>query len=46
MTSLAGAFHTPRVSSFRAQIPAMWPLGGTVSIPPSRLSGFATLIHG
>ena len=28
MVSLAGAFHTPRVSSVRAQTPAMWPLGG------------------
>ena len=28
-TSLAGALWTPRVSSLRAQTPAMWPLGGT-----------------
>src|SRR6266508_5607802 len=46
MTSFAGAFQTPRVSSFRAQMPEMWPDGGTVTMPPLRLAGFATLIQG
>ena len=46
-TSLAGAFQTPRVSSVRAQMPAMWPLGGTrISVSPLVAAGLATLIHG
>ncbi len=47
MVSLAGAFHTPRVSSVRAQTPAMWPLGGmNTSASPLVPIGFSTLIHG
>ena len=44
MTSLAGALCTPRVSSLRPQMPAMWPLGGMKPISP--VAGFAVLIHG
>ena len=47
ITSLAGAFHTPRDSSVRAQIPAMCPLGGMVMTrSPLVAAGFATLIQG
>ena len=47
MVSLAGAFHTPRVSSVRAQTPAMWPDGGMrISELPLEPVGFSTLIHG
>src|SRR6266699_3743671 len=35
-TSFAGALCTPRVSSLRAQMPAMWPLGGTKFAWPAR----------
>jgi hypothetical protein len=41
---LAGALWTPRVSSLRAQIPAMCPDGGTNLAWPD--SGSKTLIHG
>ena len=43
-TSLAGALWTPRVSSLRPQMPAMWPLGGTKMFCP--LDGSKTLTHG
>src|SRR5437762_3409747 len=43
-TSLAGALCTPRVSSLRAQMPAMWPLGGTKFAWPA--SGSKNLTHG
>ena len=43
-TSLAGAFQTPRVSSVRAQMPAMWPHGGTmISVSPLVAAGFVDL---
>jgi len=45
-TSLAGAFQTPRVSSVRAQMPAMWPDGGTkISVSPLVAAGFAMLLR-
>ena len=44
ITSLAGALWTPRVSSLRAQMPAMWPHGGTKTFRP--VGGSMTLIHG
>ena len=45
--SLAGAFHTPRLSSVRAHSPATWPDGGTrISELPFDPVGFSTLIHG
>ena len=43
-TSLAGALCTPRVSSLRPQMPAMWPLGGTKMFLP--VAGSTTLTHG
>ncbi len=43
-TSLAGALCTPRVSSLRAQTPAMWPDGGTNLLVP--VAGSKTLIQG
>ncbi len=47
MVSLAGAFHTPRVSSVRAHTPAMWPDGGMkTSLLPLTPIGFSTLIQG
>jgi hypothetical protein len=45
--SLAGAFQTPRVSSVRAQMPAMCPDGGTrIVVSPLVAAGLATSIHG
>ncbi len=47
MVSLAGAFHTPRLSSVRAHTPAMWPDGGTkTSRSPFTPIGLSTLIQG
>ena len=43
-TSLAGALWTPRWSSLRAQMPAMWPDGGTNFAWPD--GGSKTLIQG
>ena len=43
-TSLAGALCTPRVSSLRAQMPAMWPDGGTNLLVP--VAGSKTLSQG
>ena len=43
-TSFAGALCTPRVASDRAQMPAMWPHGGTKMLLP--VAGSDTLIHG
>ncbi len=43
-TSLAGALCTPRVSSLRAQTPAMWPDGGTCLLVP--VAGSNTFTHG
>ena len=34
ITSLAGALCTPRVSSLRPQMPAMWPHGGMKPTAP------------
>src|SRR5262245_59799890 len=46
-TSLAGAFQTPRDSSTRDQMPAMWPDGGTmIVLSPLVPTGLATLIQG
>ena len=42
--SFAGALWTPRSPSLRAQIPAMWPDGGTNAAWPA--IGSKTLIHG
>ena len=47
MVSLAGAFHTPRVSSVRAQTPAMWPRRRDQDLAsPLVPIGFSTLIQG
>ncbi len=47
MTSLAGALCTPRVESFRAHTPAMWPEGGSVMLGFGEPGvGSATSIHG
>ena len=43
-TSLAGALCTPRVSSLRAQTPAMWPDGGMNLLVPE--TGSKTWTHG
>ena len=43
--SFAGALCTPRSLSLRAQIPAMWPDGGTRTLSDSP-SGSATRTHG
>jgi hypothetical protein len=46
-TSLAGAFQTPRCSSLRDQIPAMWPEGGmAIFLGPEPGIGLGTVIHG